>query len=62
MPHDPSLDAPLRDVDVALLRDRMLHLSHRLSDDQILTLTHALNGVISRRRRNRAPERLDIRL
>jgi len=62
MPYDRSFDAPLRDVDVALLRDRMVHLSHRLSDEQILTLTRALNGVISRRRRSRAPERLDITL
>jgi hypothetical protein len=63
MTHDPQADqAPLRDVDVALLRDRMVRLSDRLSDDQILSLSRALNGVLSRRRRGQPQPRVDITL
>lgn len=54
---------PLRDVDVALLRERLTHLSERLSDEQILSLSRALNTVLTKRRRDHPPPlRLDIRL
>lgn len=63
MTHDPgSSKAPLRDVDVALLRERMVFLSERLSDEQILSLSRALHAVVSRRRRDQPPPRLDITL
>lgn len=53
---------PLSDADVFLLRDRMVDLSDRLSDGQILLLTDALQRVLRKRRGDLAFRQVDLRL
>ena len=52
----------LSDADVFLLRDRMIDLSNRLTDGQILLLSEALQKVLRRRRGDFAFRRVDLRL
>lgn len=56
--HSPALS----DADVFLLRDRMIDLSDRLSDDQILLLSDALQRVVRTRRGDLAYRHVDMRL
>lgn len=57
-PHGPALS----DADVFLLRDRMIDLSDRLTDGQILLLSEALQRVVRTRRGDRAYRHVDLRL
>ena len=57
-PQGPALS----DADVFLLRDRMIDLSGRLTDGQILLLSEALQRVLRTRRGEFASRHVDLRL
>jgi hypothetical protein len=57
-----SQSRALSDADVFLLRDRMIDLSGRLTDGQILLLTESLQKVLRMRRGDFAYRHVDMRL